>query len=97
LDFMKDDLNTPNAMSVVFEMNKLLNQTLRSKDVDLDALEILVNTQEEMLQILGIEPQRVRLDEDKRALYHAWTQAKAEKDFAQADVLRAQLQAAGVL
>ena len=50
-----------------------------------------------MLEILGVMIPVLTLSDDDRALYQAWMAAKAEKDFAKADEVRAQLMERGIL
>ena len=51
---MADDLNTPNAYMVIFDTVKLLNQALRTKDIDWKQVSAQYNAIEKMLEILGI-------------------------------------------
>ena len=97
LDAMSDDLNTPNAFSVVFETNKQLNQALRVREIDPETVSKLVNTLEGMMYVLGIKITRVVLDDEDYDLYQKWNDAKAVKDFATADIYRAKLIEKGVL
>ncbi|MGL5978476.1 MAG: cysteine--tRNA ligase [Erysipelotrichaceae bacterium] len=97
LEFLADDLNTPNAITVVFEMNKLLNQAVRTKEVNYEQLACLLSTQKAMLEILGIEVPNIEFTPTIRATYQDWLDAKREKDFNRADEMRAVLIAEGVL
>lgn len=38
MDAMQDDMNTPNAFAALFETVKVLNQTIRQREVDLTFL-----------------------------------------------------------
>lgn len=97
LDAMSDDLNTPNAFSVVFETNKQLNQALRVREINPETVSQLVNTLEGMMYVLGIKITRVVLDDEDFDLYQKWNDAKAIKDFATADIYRQKLIEKGVL
>jgi cysteinyl-tRNA synthetase len=97
LDQLDDDLNTPNAYSVIFETAGRLNQQLRQRNLDREAVEKSRNAVEKMLKILGITVEKPVLSEEDIHLYAAWKQARAEKDFARADELRRQLQEKGLL
>lgn len=97
LDAMSDDLNTPNAFSVVFETNKQLNQALRVREIDTDTVSRLVATLEGMMYVLGIKITRTILDDEDYDLYQKWNEAKAVKDFTTADVYRQKLIEKGVL
>lgn len=85
---MEDDLNTPNAFSVVFEVTKKINTQVRQKEADLNALSKDLESLKAMLDILGICYHEVHLDEEDRDLYDAWQKAKEVKDFAKADEYR---------
>ena len=97
LEPMKDDLNTPNAISALFEVVKELNQALRVREKDLDVISGLFNSIRQMLFVLGIEFDFVDLDQHQRELYQQWEFAKKEKNFDLADQLRAQLSEQGIL
>ena len=97
LDQMADDLNTPNAYMVIFDTVKLLNQALRVKDIDWQAVAKEYNAIKKMLYILGIYIDKVTLDEETKTIYAKWNEAKAAKDFASADEYRQQLIAKGIL
>ncbi|MCR4633844.1 MAG: cysteine--tRNA ligase [Erysipelotrichaceae bacterium] len=94
---MADDLNTPNAYMVIFETVKKLNQALRVKEVDFDAVSKEYNAIEKMLEILGIFIDKKVLDEEDKKNYELWNKAKAEKDFETADKYRAVLMEKGIL
>ena len=94
---MCDDLNTPNAYSVIFEAVKTLNSAIRVRDVDLDKVASLTGAIEKMLDVLGIRYERLVLTDVDREIYDEWTKAKTDKDFTKADELRAILMQRGIL
>ena len=97
LEAMSDDLNTPNAFSVVFETNKQLNAALRVREIDAKHVSDLVKTLESMLHVLGISLNKIVLSDDDKALYRQWNEAKAVKDFEKADQYRLELMERGIL
>ena len=97
LDALNDDLNTPNAISTVFEAVKQLNQSLRTRQMDTDKVSMLLNTVEKMLYVLGIEFEPVVLTTEEKETYRAWREAVKAKNFDVADTYRAKLQAKGIL
>ena len=97
LDQMSDDLNTPNAYMVIFEALKKLNQALRVKEIDFEAVYKEYNAIEKMLEILGIFIPKKVLDEEDKRNYALWNEAKANKDFETADKYRAVLIEKGIL
>lgn len=97
MDAMADDLNTPNAYAVIFEIVKNINQLVRVKEVNFEALGKEVNTLVRCMNVLGIVlPDMTMSDEDKK-MYQEWMDAKSIKDFKKADELRAQLSQKGIL
>lgn len=52
IDALNDDLNTPNAISVVYEVVKKINQAVRQREINVENLAVLVHTLEKMLYIL---------------------------------------------
>lgn len=97
LEAMEDDLNTPNAYAVIFELVKSINQKLRVKDIDYVELAKDVKALRKCLDILGIVYPVVKLSSEDKALYNSWNEAKANKDFETADKLRATLTEKGIL
>ncbi len=97
LDQMADDLNTPNAYMVIFDTLKLLNQALRTRDIDWDKVALEYNAIEKMLEILGIFIDRTVLSDEDKDIYQKWNEAKAAKDFDSADRYRQILMEKGIL
>ncbi|MCR4854652.1 MAG: cysteine--tRNA ligase [Erysipelotrichaceae bacterium] len=97
LDQMADDLNTPNAYMVIFDTLKLLNQALRTRDIDWDKVALEYNAIEKMLEILGVFIDRTVLSDEDKDIYQKWNEAKAAKDFDSADRYRQILMEKGIL
>ena len=97
LNHMNDDLNTPNAYMVIFDTIKLLNQNIRTKDIDFAVVSKYYNAIRKMLDILGIEIDRLEMTEEDKTTYNLWNQAKIDKDFEKADEYRAILTAKGII
>lgn len=97
MDAMQDDLNTPNAFAAVFEETKRLNAALRQRELDETQVIGYVLALEHMLSVLGIAYERVTLTKEDRDLFANWESAKAERNFEQADVYRAQLNERGLI
>lgn len=97
LEAMEDDLNTPNAYAVIFELVKSINQKLRVKEIDYVELSKDVKALHKCLDILGIIYPVIKLNDEDKALYNSWNDAKANKDFETADKLRAELINKGIL
>lgn len=97
MDALNDDLNTPNAIAVVFEAIKQLNQSLRTRQLDTELVGSLLYTVNKMLYVLGIEFKPVVLSDEDKELYTSWRAAVKAKDFETADTYRAKLQEKGIL
>lgn len=97
VDALNDDLNTPNAISVVYEVVKTINQTLRSRPMPKEKLASCTQALKTMLSVLGIQLDEVHLSEEDKKMYRDWRQAVKEKDFETADAYRATLQEKGIL
>lgn len=90
-DALCDDLNTPNAISVLYAEIKAMNQLLRTKDIDYGALSLSYGRIRDYLDTLGIRIKPVVLQGEDKALYIAYDEAKKNKDFATSDQIRQQL------
>ena len=97
LNQMADDLNTPNAYMVIFDTVKLLNQSLRTREIDWEEVSKNYNAIQKMLEILGVFIDKTVLDEEDKKIYQEWNKAKAEKDFETADKYRNILMEKGIL
>lgn len=97
IEAMQEDLNTPNGFAALYEAVKVLNQTIRQRDVNLESVAMQVAAIEKMLHVLGIEIPRLVLDEEDKELHRNWKAAVKEKNFEQADIYRAQLMDRGIL
>lgn len=91
---MNDDLDTPKAMALVFDTVRAANAAIDSGD---DAVGLLVAAVMEICGALGLELSAGGVDvaDDVTAKAAALDQARADKDFAAADAIRAELQADG--
>ena len=97
LDQLDDDMNTPNAYTVIFETVKKLNGALRQREIDWNAAGSCRNAIVKMLNVLGIVPPVITVTDEDRELYRKWNEAKAAKDFGTADECRAKLMEKGLI
>ena len=97
MEAMADDLNTPNAYAVIFEIVKSINQKIRVKEIDYSSLANDVYTLTRCMNVLGILLPNVEMSQEDISLYKEWMSAKANKDFEKADSLRAALTEKGIL
>jgi cysteinyl-tRNA synthetase len=92
---MDNDLDTPNAMAHIFDTVRRANSAIDAGDANAPALIAAVH---EMCAAVGLVlGVNVTVDADANAKAAALDAARAAKDFALADALRAELQAAGWL
>lgn len=94
---MDDDLNTADAISVIFEIVKLSNTTVNT-EVSRPYCEKIKTLMQELCEVLGIETEREQglLDEEIEVLIEERTQARKNKDFAKADEIRNTLLEKGI-
>lgn len=95
---MDDDLNTADAISVLFDLARQINITLEAPHSAAFLSEIL-GLFEELTGVLGIlnEEREVQVSDEVKALVEARTAARAAKDWAKADEIRDTLSAMGVI
>lgn len=90
IDALSDDFNTPNAITVIYRLMKIVNNTTRTIN-DANYLQQVLCLYDQLLQVLGIEPVIQPLNNDEIDLVHQWQQARAAKNFTEADKLRDEL------
>lgn len=88
LSYLLDDLNTPNAITEIYEDNKILNNVLRQKEVDLKALQHASGVLKKDLEVLGFNFTYPVISLSDKKLFSEYYKAKDEKDFVQSDKLR---------
>ncbi|MCR5113505.1 MAG: cysteine--tRNA ligase [Acholeplasmatales bacterium] len=87
--YMDDDFNVQNVLTLVNEIVKSINTTLRAKDYD--ALAVKVNTLRTIFNVLGINLFVDPMNDEQLDAYKKWQEARINKDFATADIYRAKL------
>lgn len=88
---LADDLNTPNALAVLYEDQKAVNGALRAKEVDIASLLEKFEIFQAELDVLGLTFSMVNLSEDDLGLLDAYDEARKAKDFEKSDLLRSKL------
>lgn len=88
-EYMDNDINTQNVLTLVIRLVKEINQALRVNDVVLLAAK--VNTLKLIMSILGIELSYTKMTLEDKTLYNEWNEAKKAKNFELADNIRAKL------
>ena len=90
------DLNTPNALSVLYAEIKDANQNLRKRPLDIALLKGNYGRLKDYLFTLGIKVDEPLIDEEARKLFAEYNASKEAKDFEKSDILRAKLIKKGV-
>ena len=94
---LADDLNTSNALTELYNVMKLANQEIRTREVDLNKLNDLFKTLNDMFYVLGLDIGYVKLDENDKKLYQNYLKSKENKDFAESDRIRNILLEKGIM
>lgn len=95
---MEDDLNTADAISVIFEMVKLSNSNI-SSDSSKEVVQSVYETIGKLCDVLGIitKQEKEILDSDIEALIEERQAARKAKNFARADEIRDMLADKGII
>ena len=88
-EYMNQDFNVQNVLTLITTIVKEMNTLLRSKDFD--KLAVKLNTFITILDVLGINLFIDKLDDEKCNVYKLWNEARNNKDFEAADKYRNQL------
>lgn len=97
LDYLSDDLNVPNAVTVLDRIVKKSNQLLRNLNTPISELSNCYNTYVKMIDVLGIKLNVVQINEEDKQNYKTYMDARANKDFATSDIYRNKLMQKGLL
>lgn len=97
VDALSDDLNTSLAMTDILDQVKNVNQVMRVRDKDDQAIAKAYNTLKKMTDTMGFAFKPVTMSDEDIDLYNKWDALKKEKKFDEADALRAQLIEKGIL
>lgn len=95
---MDDDLNTADAISVIFELVKYANVNV-TEESSKATIDLVLKTVEKLCDVLGIitEKKEEILDSDIEALIEERQAARKAKNFARADEIRDQLSSMGII
>ncbi len=96
-EVMCDDLNTPNALSILYEEAKVANQLLRQRPLALEALKESFQRLSDYFFVLGLPFAYPVLSEEDKAVYFKYQELKKAKNFEESDKLRGVLQEKGIL
>lgn len=96
---MDDDLNTADAIASIFELVRDINTNVVGKTPSKALVEGAISVFDELTGVLGLVYNRKAetLDSDVEALIEARTNARKEKNWAEADRIRDQLKEMGIV
>ncbi|MBO8172728.1 MAG: cysteine--tRNA ligase [Bacillaceae bacterium] len=98
---MDDDFNTPNAITVIFELVKDANHYLRRPQVNRQTIQAYLDMIHELTGVLGLEfnenKDEALLDEEIEKLIEERTEARIQKNYARADEIRDLLKSKGIV
>lgn len=97
IDALADDLNTANALMEVFNVIKLINQEVRTKECDLNKLNDLFKTLNDMFYVLGLPLSYVKMSDEDKNIYQNYLISKNNKDFEASDKNRKLLIEKGIM
>lgn len=87
-EYMNDDFNTPNVITLLLSLVKDLNQEIRNKGENILTLTNKILT---ITNILGLSYPMPEFTKEQKETYNNWLKAREDKDFALADTLREEL------
>ncbi|HHT44656.1 MAG TPA: cysteine--tRNA ligase, partial [Fastidiosipila sp.] len=94
---MSDDLNTADAMAAIFELVRAANQAMKNRNVNAATLVAAKDALLLMLDVMGLDPRakEATVPESILQLVEQRAKAKAEREFAEADRLRDEVESLG--
>lgn len=99
IEAMDDDLNTADGIAAVFELVRDINSLVIGKGESKATVEYAAKIFDELTEVLGLIYNRKTetLDEEIDAMIEARTQARKDKNWAEADRIRDELKAMGIV
>lgn len=96
---MDDDLNTADAISVLFELVKEINTKLAENVLSAEGMEYSLRLLTELCDVLGIAPEAKSqvLDDEIEKMIEERQNARKNKDFKRADEIRDELKEKGII
>ena len=93
---MAYDFNTANAITHLYALMKKMNGDIRRNDLSVEVLQDDFKTFKDMLYILGIKVDIKELSKEEKELVLDWQNARKNKDFEKADLLRIKINELGI-
>lgn len=96
IEAMNQDFNTPNGITVLQNVVKLANQSLRQKTNENKLLGI-IHLFNDFFNVFGLKVDAKKLSTEDKKVYQLWIDARNNKDFKKADEYRDSLLERGIL
>ena len=88
IEALASDLNTANALAELYNVIKLANQEIRTREIDYNKLNDLFKTLRDMFKVLGLDIDYLKMDENDKKTYQNYLISKENKDFTASDKYR---------
>lgn len=99
IDAMSDDLNTADAIAALFELVRDINSNVIAANANKGSVEEAIKVFDELADVLGLVYDRKKesIDDEIEALIEQRTQARKDRNWAEADRIRDELKAKGIV
>ena len=99
IEAMSDDLNTADAIAALFELVRDINSNVIAANANKGTVEAAIKVFDELADVLGLVYNREKedLDSEIEALIEQRTQARKDRNWAEADRIRDELKAKGIV
>lgn len=99
IEAMSDDLNTADAIAALFELVRDINTNVISANANKGSVEAAIKIFDELADVLGLvyNLKEENLDDEIEALIEKRTQARKDRNWAEADRIRDELKARGIV
>ncbi|MEE1246723.1 MAG: cysteine--tRNA ligase [Acutalibacteraceae bacterium] len=99
IEAMSDDLNTADAIAALFELVRDINSNVIAANANKGTVEAAIKIFDELADVLGLVYNREKedLDSEIEALIEQRTQARKDRNWAEADRIRDELKAKGIV
>ena len=99
IDAMSDDLNTADAIAALFELVRDINSNVIAANANKGSVEEAIKVFDELADVLGLiyDRKKESIDDEIEALIEQRTQARKDRNWAEADRIRDELKAKGIV
>ena len=99
IEAMSDDLNTADAIAALFELVRDINSNVIAANANKGTVEAAIKVFDDLADVLGLVYNRKKedLDSEIEALIEQRTQARKDRNWAEADRIRDELKAKGIV